>query len=88
MTDILDLAKSYLKANAAETGADVLIEELAKEVSRLRAALLEIKRMAATSYDGVSALVLIDVVDAALNEQLARLPTIPDKGDKDNRGRD
>lgn len=36
MTDILELAGSYLKANAAETGADVLIEELTKEVRRMR----------------------------------------------------
>lgn len=36
MTDILELTRSYLKANAAETGADVLIEELSKEVVRLR----------------------------------------------------
>jgi hypothetical protein len=36
MTDILTLARSYLKANAAESGADVLIEELTKEVTRLR----------------------------------------------------
>lgn len=36
MSDILELSRSYLKANAAETGADVLIEELIKEVVRLR----------------------------------------------------
>jgi hypothetical protein len=36
MSDILELSRSYLKANAAETGADVLIEELSKEVVRLR----------------------------------------------------
>lgn len=36
MTDILELSRSYLKANAAESGADVLIEELSKEVGRLR----------------------------------------------------
>jgi hypothetical protein len=36
MSDILELSRSYLKANAAETGADVLIEELGKEVVRLR----------------------------------------------------
>lgn len=36
MTDILELSRSYLKANASETGADVLIEELNKEVVRLR----------------------------------------------------
>lgn len=39
MTDILELSRSYLKANAAETGADVLIEELSKEVARLRSLL-------------------------------------------------
>lgn len=37
--DIVDQAKSYLAANAAESGADVLIGELISEVERLRAGL-------------------------------------------------
>lgn len=42
MTDILELSRSYLAANAAETGADVLIEEMAKEIKRLRSVLTNI----------------------------------------------
>lgn len=35
--DIVTRARDYLAANAAESGADVLIAELADEVGRLRA---------------------------------------------------
>lgn len=32
MTDILEVAESYLKENAAESGADVLLRELIEKV--------------------------------------------------------
>jgi hypothetical protein len=34
--DIVELARGYLAQNAAESGADVLIKDLADEVDRLR----------------------------------------------------
>lgn len=36
MTDLVKTAREYLAMNAAESGADVLIAELAAEVERLR----------------------------------------------------
>lgn len=36
MSDIVKRARNYLAENAAESGADVLIDELATEVTRLR----------------------------------------------------
>jgi len=36
MSDIVERARKYLAANAAESGADVLIDELASEITRLR----------------------------------------------------
>lgn len=41
MSDIVRQAKSYLKANAAESGADVLIEEMVKEIEELWASLVK-----------------------------------------------
>ena len=36
MSDIVERARDYLAHNAAESGADVLIDELAAEIVRLR----------------------------------------------------
>ena len=41
VTDIVQAARAYLQENAAETGADALIEQLADEVERLRETLVE-----------------------------------------------
>lgn len=38
MTDVVERANFYIANNAAESGADVLIAELAAEIERLRAA--------------------------------------------------
>lgn len=51
MSDLVTRARDYLKQNAAESGADVLIRELANEIERLRAGIEDLEKTAEWERD-------------------------------------
>lgn len=51
MPDLVKRARDYLTQNAAESGADVLIRELANEIERLRAGIKDLEKTAEWERD-------------------------------------
>ena len=51
MSELVTRARNYLKQNAAESGADTLIRELANEIERLRAGIKDLEKTAEWEQD-------------------------------------